>query len=76
MHSQECVIEGKEKEKEMAKYKVILYYTTWVEVEVEANDMAEAKEAAYDLAGDSAYDAELLHNCSADEGAEEVIEIE
>ena len=74
MHSQGCVIE--EKEKEMAKYKVTLYYTTWVEVEVEAESRSEAIDAAYDIAGDPAYDSELLHNCSANEGNEEVEEME
>ena len=60
----------------MNKYRVTLYYTTWVEVDVEAESRSEAIDAAYDLAGDPAYDSELLHNCSADEGDEEVIEIE
>ncbi len=59
----------------MNKYRVTLYYVTWVEVEVEAESRSEAIDAAYDIAGDSAYDSELLHNCSANEGNEEVVEI-
>ena len=46
----------------MAKYRVTLYYSTYIDVEVEAETREDAEDAAYCEAGDSKYDAQALHN--------------
>lgn len=59
----------------MPKYSVTLYYHTYVEVEVEAENEEEAIENAYCEAGKSEYDNEVLHNIQAD-GDPDVCEID
>lgn len=50
----------------MAKYKVTLYYTTHVEVEVEASSKDEAEELGWEEAGKSKYDCPIAGNCEHD----------
>lgn len=59
----------------MAKYNVTLFYHTFIEVEVEANSEEEAIDEAYFEAGKKEYDAQALHNITA-EGDPEVEEVE
>lgn len=50
----------------MSKYSVTLYYHTYIDVEVEAENEKEAIETAYAEAGKSEYDQQALHNITAD----------
>lgn len=50
----------------MAKYLVRCYYSTYVEVEVEANNQKEAEEVAWEEAGKPMYDVNLVGNCVHD----------
>ena len=47
------------------KYRVTLYYHTYIEVEVEADSREKAVDEAYCKAGDKEYDQQALHNITA-----------
>jgi hypothetical protein len=60
----------------MKKYRVTLYYHSYIEVEVEADDRDGAVDEAYFEVGKGKYDSQLLHNVQScdDADVEEITE--
>ena len=60
----------------MKKYKVTINFSTWLEVEVEAENEIEAAANAYLESGESDYDQLLLNHVVADYVPESIEEVE